>query len=302
MIALWIAVLTLSSFAQEPIRVAVTVDDFPTHGKPPQGSSYEEVTKTFLRALKKHDVKEAIAYINAGKLEKSPELKRVHDLWKAAGYSFGNHSYAHESLSATDAAGFEASIVRNEMELERLVGEWKTFRYPFLREGDTLEKRNRIRKFLKDRGYQIAQVTIDFEDWAWNQPYTRCADRKDAKAIAWLEESYLHNAIEQFKRTTQLSRTLFKREIAHILLLHIGAFDARMMDRLLSEYKKLGAKFISLQEALEDPVYRIDPEYVAPYGAEFPYQVLRQRGLKLEDVGLTRFTDYPEEKLTTICR
>lgn len=302
MIALFLALISVPSFAQPPIRVAITVDDFPTHGKPPQGTFYEDVVKTFLDALKKHEVKEAVAYINAGKLEKSPELKRVHDLWKAAGHPFGNHSYMHESLNDTDPAAFEASIVRNEEELKRLGGEWKTFRYPFLREGNTLEKRNRIRKFLKERGYQIAQVTIDFEDWSWNPPYTRCADRKDNQAIAWLEESYLQNAIAQFQRSTQLSRILFKREIAHILLLHIGAFDARMADRLLTEYKKLGAQFISLKEALEDPVYQIDPEYVAPYGAEFPHQILRQRGLKLADVGMTRFTEYPEEKLKKLCR
>jgi hypothetical protein len=62
-------------------------------------------------------------------------------------------------------------------------------RYPYLHEGDTPGKRHEIRAFLRERGYAIAQTTLDYEDYMWNSAYARCVDRKDAKSIAWLRSS-----------------------------------------------------------------------------------------------------------------
>ncbi len=52
--------------------------------------------------------------------------------------------------------------------------DWHWFRYPYLREGETLEKRHAVATLLKDRGYRVAQVTLNFDDYAYNDPYTRC--------------------------------------------------------------------------------------------------------------------------------
>jgi peptidoglycan/xylan/chitin deacetylase (PgdA/CDA1 family) len=286
------------------IKVAITVDDLPTHGKLPIGTTREEVARKMLSIFKKHGVPDATAYINMGKVDVKNESFPVLQMWKDAGYTFGNHTYLHEDINFTSAADYEKAIALNGAGLKKLSGDnnWKTFRYPYLREGDTLEKRNAIRKYLTDNGYQIAQVTIDFEDWAWNDPYARCFDKKDKKAIKWLKHTYLQNATDMLTRAEVLSKSLFNRSIPHILLLHIGAFDAEMFDQMLTSYKKMGVEFITIAEANRDEVYSMDPGLAAKYGSELTYQVMKARKLELKDVGLTKYQDYPEDKLAKICR
>jgi hypothetical protein len=54
-------------------------------------------------------------------------------------------------------------------------------------EGDTLEKRRAVRAYLKEHGYRVAQVSLDFEDYAWNDAYSRCSAKGDEAAISWLQ-------------------------------------------------------------------------------------------------------------------
>ena len=66
-------------------------------------------------------------------------------------------------------------------------------------------------------------------------------------------------------------------------------------------YKKEGVAFISLSEALKDPVYSIDPGIVAEWGSELTYQILKSKNLKVKDAGLEPYNKYPKKKLETIC-
>ena len=111
----------------------------------------------------------------------------------------------------------------------------------------------------------------------------------------------MQNATDHLERAKTLAKGLFKREIPHVLLLHIGAFDAEMLDRLLTAYEKRGVKFISLVQAEKDEVYSADPGVAAKWGSELTYQILKARGKNLADVGLTRYEGYPESKLEKLC-
>ena len=111
----------------------------------------------------------------------------------------------------------------------------------------------RFAQYLKEHGYKIAQVTLDFEDYAWNGPYARCVDKKDEKAIAWLKESYLNTATEYMALDQKMAQQIFGRRIKHVLLMHIGAFDAVMLPKLLEQMKQDGFKFVTIEEARIGP-------------------------------------------------
>ena len=53
---------------------------------------------------------------------------------------------------------------------------WRSFRYPYLRQGFDAASTSAVREFLDARGYQIAEVSIDFWDWAYQEPYVRCVE------------------------------------------------------------------------------------------------------------------------------
>jgi peptidoglycan/xylan/chitin deacetylase (PgdA/CDA1 family) len=222
------------------------------------------------------------------------------EAWAAAGFRLANHTYSHLNLDSVTAQQFIEDIEANESWVS-LPGRdplAKLFRYPYLREGDTLEKRNIIRRWLVTHSYRIAPVTVYFKDWAWNDPYARCRSRNDQQAIAWLRESFLKAAVDRLAWSDVAARRIFGRPIRHILLLHIGAFDAVMLDELLDAYAAAGVRAINLEEALRDSAYTADPQLASGEELTFLEQLGRARRLKLPP-GLAPI---PERMLETVCR
>ena len=155
-----------------------------------------------------------------------------------------------------------ADIDRNEPLLRSVAAHqaqpWKIFRYPYLHEGTPYAERERVRHHLLSRGYQVAEVTVDFSDWAWNPPYTRCLAKKDQRAIAALRNNYIQDARMLLFWSLETARELYHRPIPHVLLLHVGVFTAQMLDALLSMYERNGVRFITLEQAMSDRVYDAD--------------------------------------------
>src|SRR5262249_18953872 len=157
---------------------------------------------------------------------------------------------------------FEQDIVANEPTLEKFMAgqDWHWLRYPFLREGDTADKHHAVRAFLTAHGYRIAQVTLSFDDYAYNEPYARCVAKGDRAGTVWLEKSFLTRADEDLTRGQEMARTLFQHDIPHVMLLHIGAFEAIMFPRLLELLDQRGFTLIPLPTAASDPAYATDPD------------------------------------------
>ena len=279
--------------------VAITFDDLPSHGPLPTGTARSDVARSILATLKDAKIPEIYGFINAGKLEKNPEDIEFLKLWREAGQPLGNHTYTHMNFNENTVAAFEENIEKNESTLKTLMEgkDWHWFRYPYLWEGDTLEKRRAVRAYLKEHGYHVAQVTMDFEDYAWNGPYARCMEKKDEKAIAWLKQSYLETASEYFALDRKLTQQVFGREIKHVLLMHVGAFDAVMLPQLLQQMKNEGYKFVTIAEAEADPAYLTDPDTALKNGGTLLDQLFEARHLTYPP-----HKDKPMKELNEICR
>jgi peptidoglycan/xylan/chitin deacetylase (PgdA/CDA1 family) len=286
----------LRAAAQE---VAITFDDLPAHAPLPSGTTRVGVARAILAAFKDAKIPEVYGFTNAGKLEKVPEDLEVLKVWREAGQPLGNHAYTHMNLTDNTAAGFEEDIQKNEPLLKQLMEgqDWHWFRYPYLHEGDTAEKRHAVRAYLKERGYRIAQVTMDFEDYAWNGPYARCMEKKDEKAIAWLKESYLNTAAEYMALDQKMAQQIFHREIKHVLLMHVGAFDAVMLPQLLEQMKKQGFKFVTLEAAEADPAYQTDPDAALADGGTLLDQIFDSQHLPYPP-----HADKPMKELRELCK
>ena len=60
--------------------------------------------------------------------------------------------------------------------------------------------------------------------------HIRCVKKKDNKSIEWLKKSYIEQALKSITVAHIQSKLIFKRYIKQVLLLHIGIFDALMLD------------------------------------------------------------------------
>lgn len=263
--------------------IAITFDDLPSHSLLPPGETRLHVAEQIVGALKAAGGPSVYGFVNGVRLDEEPASAPVLPLWRGAGYPLGNHGWSHLNLNDHSAADFEADVVRNEPLLADLMGkgDWRWLRFPFLAQGETPQKRAEVRGFLAQRGYRIASVTLGFDDYAFNEPYARCAAKQDTRAIDDLETRYLAAARANLAYERGLSRTLFGRDIPYVLLMHLGAFDARMLPRLLALYRSEGASFITLEAAERDPFYRPDAEPSGPDGPTSLEAEMARRGLPL---------------------
>lgn len=236
-------------------EVAITFDDLPAHASLPPGETRVGVARDLLKALKAAGVRSATGFVNGVQVEREPGSETVLDLWRQAGHPLGNHTWSHPHLDVAGVAAFQADIARNEPVLK---GEPRWFRFPFLAEGAAPESRAEVRRYLAEHGYRIASVTLSFDDWAFNDPYARCMAKGDTAAVAELERLYMDWARLSLERSRGLARALYGRDIPYVLLMHAGAFDARMLPRLLAWYRAEGVRFVSLEAAERHPFYAAD--------------------------------------------
>jgi peptidoglycan/xylan/chitin deacetylase (PgdA/CDA1 family) len=241
-------------------RIAFTFDDLPAHGPLPPGETRIEVATQVLKALKKAHMPPVYGFINGLAVQEHPETAAVLAAWRAAGNLLGNHTWSHMNLNQHSLQEFEQDTEKNEglLELQMKGADWKWLRFPFLAEGDTAPKKMGFRVYLAERGYRIAGVTASFADYEWNEPYARCEAKHDGKAIHWLERSYLKAAEEDIGYRRAMAQKLSGGDIPYVMLMHLGAFDARMLPRLLRVYRERGFTFVTLEEAEKDPFYKYD--------------------------------------------
>ena len=153
--------------------------------------------------------------------------------------------------------------------------------------------------FLRRRGYRTAEVTLDPNDWAVTDAYARCSARGDAAAVERLERGFLERAADTLARGRREARSLFGREVAHVLLLHAGAFTAHVLPRLLDLLAREGFDVVELPEAASDAIYAAVPEQATPEGLTLLEQVRRVRG---RDGGANDAPRPPLDELRALCR
>ncbi|MHB1699282.1 MAG: polysaccharide deacetylase family protein [Acidobacteriaceae bacterium] len=254
-----------------PAKVALTVDDLPTTDDRPAHLSRAHIARSILHALKKAGSPPVYGFVNAGQLEDGPADIRILKMWRAARFPLGNHTYSHMDLGAHTAAEFEQDIAKDEPVLQQQMGsqDWHWFRYPYLQEGDTLEKREEVRAWLAAHHYRIAEVSLSFDDWAWNDPYARCVAHHDTASIRWLKSSYLSSATESLAAGREMSNAIYGRDIQYVMLLHIGGFETVMLPHLMTLLKQKDFSMVPLDQAESDPAYLDDPRIALKYGGTF---------------------------------
>ena len=279
-------------------QMAISFDDLPVHGALPVGMTRLEIAHSILETLNRERLPPVYGLINGGRGAEDPNSLSVLQAWRMAGQPLGNHTWAHLDLNKETAEEFEAEVSRNEPLLEGLMGtkDWHWLRYPYLHEGDTVEKRRAVRTWLFAHGYQIAEVSMDFEDYLWSEPYARCVAKHDEASIAKLHDSYLAVANQYYGVFRELSQLVYGRDVKYVLLMHVGAFDARMLPELLKLYRAKGVKFISLPDAMSDPAYRDDPDIGEPGGGTFLELMLQKRRIKFPA------NSKPYKELEAMCR
>lgn len=259
--------------------MAVSIDDLPAPfaGVPDNSpAALRRLTERLLASLARHAVP-AIGFVNEGKLflpgepaSAAAERADLLRLWLDSGLELGNHTYSHRSLNTLPLEEFQADVLRGEVLTRPLLRErgreLRYFRHPFLQVGLELGKRRAFEEFLRGRGYSVAPVSIDNDDYVFAAVYAAALKRGDGETARRVAEAYPIYMESVFAFVEQVSRGLFGREIAQVLLIHANALNADHFDALARIARRRGYAFVPLARALADPAYATPDEYVGAWG------------------------------------
>ena len=244
-------------------QVAVTMDDFNVHESVHLAGS--ERSDRILAALRRHDT-QAMALV-VGRNAETPAGRIILDAWAAAGHVIGNHTYSHLDYHAisTSTTAYVADFKRGDAVLWGRRGFEKFFRFPMLREGNTAEKRDAMRRALAESGYRNAYVTIDNSDFLIaNELRDRLlADpRTDPKPY---RDIYLRHMLAFARYYRDAARAVFGRDIAHTLLTHFNLLSALYLGDLLDALRDDGWSIARVSAVYQDEVFQRQPD-VLPAG------------------------------------
>jgi peptidoglycan/xylan/chitin deacetylase (PgdA/CDA1 family) len=254
--------------------VALTFDD----GLDPTMTEAAQWNKALLHALSAAKLQAML--IPAAKNVDSEAGRNLARAWGESGHWIGNHSYSHTNFGSerTAVSDFIADIERAEQILSPLPGWQPFFRFPYLKEGSTAERRDLLRRWLKDNHYGVASVSIDASDWYYNSRYLAWRKASPGTDAALYRKAYLDHLFDRARYYDSLSQKVLNRSVKHVLLLHTNAINAAFLPDVIAMFKSRGWSIVSPGEAFDDPVYSMTTK-VLPAGESILWALAKERGI-----------------------
>jgi peptidoglycan-N-acetylglucosamine deacetylase len=265
-----LSLCTIGGKAQNyPKEIAITIDDLPLNGPQFEAQRLEAMTGKILAAIKGHRVP-AVGFVNESLLYLPGQTDAriaILKAWADAGVELGNHTFSHLGFKQASLADYQDDFIRGDAVTRTLMKQKgqkpRYFRHPFLQMGATSELERSFESFIAERGYRAAPVTIDILDWMILSAYNDARKKGDSELLKRVSEEYLKFAERKFDFCEQVAADLFGHPIKHILLLHANELNGDNLDSLFKLLEVRGYRFISLEQALADPVYQLPDQYLA---------------------------------------
>jgi peptidoglycan/xylan/chitin deacetylase (PgdA/CDA1 family) len=261
-------------------QLALTMDD-PTLSL---GSvlKWQEASSRILKAIASKNVRAAL-FVCGMRVDEA-DGARLLSAWDQAGHLICNHSYSHLLFNneRNGYAEFAYDFLKNEKVIAPYHNRTPLFRYPFLKEGDTVEKRDRFRALLKERGYRVGHVTIDASDWYVSQRFVDRLGKEPKTPVAPYRDYLIAHLLDRAAFYRQLALDVLSRDIRHTLLVHFNPLNALVLPDVLNAFEAAGWQWIDASLAFEDPVFRSQPQ-ILPAGESLVWALAKETG-RFEDL------------------
>ncbi len=242
-------------------------------------SQAKQINNDILTTLNKYQI-DAIVYPSLSKIGGKEGLEIIAE-WGKQGHRIGNHGNLHLNLHKNEVnlADYLKDMQQGHQAFSSLHRFVARYRFPFLKEGNTLEKRDSVRKWLKTHNYQSGAVSIDASDWYYNQLFLKFQQEKDQASLDKLKQAYIFHLLDRAQYYDGLALQTLGRSPKHILLLHVRAINAAWLEDIIDGFKKQGWKFIDSHTAYQDPIYKIQPQTL-PAGESIIWNIAQIYGVE----------------------
>ena len=265
-------------------QVAVTFDDVPSVAVSRCTAGVARaLNRRLLQAIERNGMPATALVVTGPDRCGADQLDVIVNAWLAAGHEVGSHTFGHRDVDTVPAAVYLADVERAHERLAPLLSargrQLRYFRHPFLHTGATRAKKDSLDRHLSSRGYRVAPVTIDNQEWVFAEAYARAQHAGDSARVARILPAYLAHLDSSFAYYERLSQRVFRRQIPQVLLLHANQLNADHLDDVARLLRRRGYRFVSLRTALQDSAYRQPDRYVGPRGLSWLQRWALQRGV-----------------------
>lgn len=257
-------------------EIAISFDDSPRFAR--GYFTGEERAKRLIDALKKHKVEQVAFFSNSNKLN-AEGLKRM-TYYDSSNHIIANHSHSHPNINTTSLADFRQEILKADSILQHFKNYRKLFRFPFLREGNSLEKRDGIRKLFKEHGFKNAYITLNNYDWYIESLFQKAIKSGKKVDLKRLEKFYVNVLMQSITYYDEMAIRYLGRSPKHVLLLHEMDISALFIGALVDELRNKGWRIISVEEAYTDEIANYETKELFPFNPGRIGEIARDKGQK----------------------
>jgi len=273
LIILFILGITFSVCSQP--YISFTFDDGTTTDMP--GYPFEVWNNMILDHLDDAGVKAIFFVKGSNKTDTKGQL--LLKSWNDRGQRIANHTFSHPDYNDKDETfdKFKNELLQNDSIINQLSNYIRLFRFPYLKEGDTREKVDQFRAFMKEQGYRNGSVTIDASDWYINGRLLQRLKENPSADINGYRNFYLEHLYNRATFYENLAVQLTGRHIHHTMLLHHNLTSALFLGDLIKMFREKGWTVINAEDAYKDEIFTSEPRYI-PAGESLIWALAKDTG------------------------
>jgi peptidoglycan/xylan/chitin deacetylase (PgdA/CDA1 family) len=279
-------------------KISITIDDVPNTRK----FQAENYHSTLLTVLDSINIPVAI-FVNEGLIYNTDSISKNLELlenWIKRSYvTVGNHTYSHARYSDVGFEQFKLDIQNGEKKIKAIASKYaKTvdyFRFPYNDLGVDSLQQTKMDSLLKTLNYQNTPFTIESADWMFNSLYEYYLANGELEKATEIGKLYVSKTIDFVHFMDSVSHVNYKRNINQIYLCHDNSINADYLKDIISTLKKEGYEFVTLENALEDPVYSQKNYYYKKWGISWIYRWMSDASERKELIKLEPELNYIEQ-------
>lgn len=259
--------------------ISFTFDDPNTSDTPLL--NWQDRNAKILNTLKKHNITAALFV--SGKNVNNHNGALLLRSWDSAGHLICNHTFSHAYYPSPKISieAYFTDILKCDSMINVYKNYTRLFRFPYLKEGATAEKRDGMRQLLESAGYKNGAVTIDASDWYIDGEMTKALNENLNADLTPYKKYFIKHILERAEFYNKLAFDITGREITHTLLLHHSLLNSLFLDDLILAIKAKGWNVANASEAYKDSIFDSKPD-VLPAGESLIWSLAKQSG-KYED-------------------
>ncbi|PIT99286.1 MAG: polysaccharide deacetylase [Bdellovibrionales bacterium CG10_big_fil_rev_8_21_14_0_10_45_34] len=265
-----ILLISHSAFAK---KLAITFDDSPRHAK----GHFDGRTraKKLIKNLKKHNAGDVVFFSVSGQIDKEgrERLQKYAD----AGHTIANHTATHPNFNETAPSEYKDNFEKAHNVLKEFSTFKKWFRFPYLREGNTKEKRDGMRSALRDMSYRNAYITLNNYDWYIETIFQRAVKSPNFN-FDKMRDFYVNVLVESVEYYDKMAVEHLGRSPKHVLLLHEMDISALFIGDLIEALRKNGWQIISTENAYTDEIANYETQAFFPFNPGRIGEIAKDKG------------------------